>query len=70
MAGSAVAAREGAVEAEEAFFRERLFCVPCGPKRDREAGIPKRIEAPYCPYEGAALGQGSVCFLGWQLGGT
>lgn len=28
MAGSAVAAREGAVEAEEAFFRERLFCVP------------------------------------------
>ena len=25
MAGSAVAAREGAVEAEEAFFRERLF---------------------------------------------
>ena len=36
----------------------------------REAGIPKRIEAPYCPYEGAALGQGSVCFLGWQLGGS
>lgn len=36
----------------------------------REAGIPKRIEAPYCPYEGAALCQGSVCFLGWQLGGS